>query len=128
MARQADFKAAGGKISRAMNKIRGRHVKQTAAGIGNEIFRDIHDNRVPVDKGTLQRTGRVEAKPGETIIAFGGKEAPYAVAVHELLNHHHDHGEARYLVRGVEAWRESTSPTIAAAKRDAKRAIAQENR
>jgi hypothetical protein len=79
---------------------------------GEEIMTDVKASRpgrgVPVRTGALRSTGRVEGPTGEkkpvVTLSFGGAAAPYALDQHENLDYHHEVGEARYLVRGVERY------------------------
>jgi hypothetical protein len=78
--------------------------------IGEEIMTDVKASRpgkgVPKDTGALSETGVVEGPVDHVVtLAFGGDAAPYALVQHEKLTFHHDLGEARYLVRGLERWR-----------------------
>lgn len=78
--------------------------------IGETILTDVKASGpgrgVPVDTGALRRSGRAVGPEGaETVkvtLAFGGPAAPYALRQHEELDYHHEVGEARYLVRGLE--------------------------
>ncbi len=64
---------------------------------------------VPVDKGDLRATGRVEEVEGAAdgfwvSMAYGSEEVDYALPVHERLDVHHPHGQAKYLeVPALEA-------------------------
>jgi hypothetical protein len=64
---------------------------------------------VPVDTGALRSTGRVEGpKNDEVELSFGGAAAPYALKVHEEdPERRHTVGEHRYLVRGMDRWRQN---------------------
>lgn len=110
------FKAAANKINKAAKEITGF----TGAALrmfGEEIMTDVKDSRpgkgVPVDTGALRSTGRVEGpgsgKKPQVSLNFGGAAAPYALIQHEVLKFKHALGEARYLVRGMQRWKTSTS-------------------
>jgi len=78
--------------------------------IGEEVMLDVKMSRpgrgVPVRKGVLRSTGRVEGpKNDEVTLSFGGAAAPYALEQHENLSLHHRVGEARFLVRGLARWK-----------------------
>jgi len=103
------FNRAAKQLERLNTSIKGR-VPSGLRIIGEEIMVDVKASRpgrgVPVDKGTLRSTGRVEGPNGlgQVELSFGGAAAPYALVQHEDLSFHHTVGEARYLVRGVERW------------------------
>lgn len=113
------FRRAAMDINTAMKKI--KHVEGPAYRmIGEEIMTDVKDSRpgqgVPVDKGTLRDTGRVDGGDNEkkpVTLSFGGAAAPYALIQHEVLKFRHKLGEARYLVRGLERWRPASSAAYA---------------
>ncbi len=64
---------------------------------------------VPIDSGALRDTGRVEEVEGTAdgfwvSMAYGSEEVDYALPVHERLDVHHPHGQAKYLeVPALEA-------------------------
>jgi hypothetical protein len=130
------FRAAGKKIARAARALRddyGWHMR----AIGEEIMTDVKDARpghgVPVDKGILRSTGRVEGPTGPAAkplveLSFGGAAAKYALVQHEVLTFHHKIGEARYLVRGMERWNVNSSTAVAAMKKAAAAHLNQENK
>lgn len=79
--------------------------------IGESIMTDVKASRpgkgVPRDRGILASTGRVRVvSRREIALTFGGAAAPYALVQHENLNFAHRLGEARYLVRGLERFRQ----------------------
>jgi hypothetical protein len=85
--------------------------------IGEEIMLDSKASRpgkgVPVDKGILRASGRVEGPMDDEVhLSYGGAAAPYALVQHEDTSLHHNIGEARYLTRAVERW----SPNGASAR------------
>ena len=120
------FKAAAKQIERLSMKLR----KKTISGlrvIGEEIMLDVKASRsgrgVPVDKGTLRSTGRVEGpKHDEVELSFGGAAAPYALEQHENVSLRHTVGEARYLVRGVDRW-QANGASVKRALADLNRAV-----
>ncbi|KKN44571.1 hypothetical protein LCGC14_0691750 [marine sediment metagenome] len=103
------FKAAAKQIE----KLRKNLGKRMASGlrlIGEEIMLDVKASRpgagVPVDKGPLRASGRVEGPVADQVfLDFGGSAAPYAVVQHEDTTLQHSVGEPRYLVRGIERWK-----------------------
>lgn len=80
---------------------------------------------VPVDKGTLRNSGRVEGPNAkdQVELSFGGAAAPYALIQHEVTTFKHKVGEPRYLVRGLERWRAGGSAAMAALKENAKEGL-----
>lgn len=105
------FKRAGKKIGELNQETKSR-VPSGLRIIGEEIMFDVKASRrgagVPVDKGTLRSSGKVTGPMNDEVeLAFGGASAPYALEQHENLNFHHDIGEARYLVRGIDRWKQN---------------------
>jgi hypothetical protein len=104
--------------------------------IAEEIMTDVKDARpghgVPVDEGTLRDTGRVDGPSGgknpQVSLSFGGAAAKYALIQHEVLTYHHKIGEARYLVRGLERWRPSTSKAMDLMKKETQAHLNQESK
>lgn len=96
--------------------------------VGEEIRTDVEASApgrgVPRDYGTLASTGRVDGPAGtvtnpQVTVSFGGAAAPYALVQHERTDYHHDLGEARYLVRGMERWRPDGSAAMAGIRANA---------
>ncbi len=120
------FKAAAKQIERLSTKLR----KKTISGlrvIGEEIMLDVKASRpgrgVPVDKGTLRSSGRVEGpKHNEVELSFGSASAPYALEQHERVDLRHTVGEARYLVRGLDRW-QANGASVKRALADLNRAV-----
>jgi tetrahydromethanopterin S-methyltransferase subunit G len=71
--------------------------------------------RVPVEEGDLKASGRKVKERGELhgYVVFGGKDAPHAAYVHEILTYHHDQGEAKYLENAVDELRGEAVQRIA---------------
>lgn len=75
---------------------------------------------VPVDQGTLKRSGEVEApkvdaKGIEVSITYGGAASEYALIVHEDMNARHKDGEtAKYLERPFMAHQDKFVSNVAA--------------
>lgn len=125
------FRAAARDIAKATKKLgdmQGPALRQ----IGEEIMTDVKAARpgagVPVDKGTLKNSGRVEGPSGTKLspkveLSFGGAAAPYALIQHEVTTFKHTVGEPRYLVRGMERWRAGGSAAMRAMQDMAKAAL-----
>lgn len=118
---KASFRHAAQRIERLRANL-GKGARSGLRILGEEIMLDVKASRpgagVPVAKGTLRSTGRVEGpnNRGQVELSFGGASAPYALRQHEEMHYHHEVGEARYLVRGVERWQAhglSTSKALA---------------
>ncbi len=129
---QREFRAAAKKL-RAAGGVLDQEFEHGLFLIGEEIMADIKDaipgKGVPVDEGVLRDSGRVlrggtpasgrgftrvgrsplGGRHAPIELTFGGAAAPYALIQHEHLGYKHDIGEARYLVRGMERWRSTTS-------------------
>ncbi len=108
---QQSFKAAAKRIERLSTKLKKKNISGLRV-IGEEIMLDVKASRpdrgVPVDKGTLRSSGRVEGpKNDEVELSFGSAAAPYALEQHESVHLRHTVGEARYLVRGVDRWQKN---------------------
>lgn len=102
-----DFKSA----ARALEEMVDSGPDSAVSGmrmIGEQIITDVKQNRegkgVPEDEGILRGTLRVVGPDAQGVVKLraGGASAPYALVQHERLDYHHNIGEARYLVRGVE--------------------------
>lgn len=71
--------------------------------LGGEHILEVSNKRVPIEEGTLERSGKVTSEVTET----GARSAisyntPYAVAQHERLDFHHDKGRsAKYLEQAM---------------------------
>ena len=120
-ATKASFRRAAQRIEKLRQNL-GRSAKNGLRMIGEEIMLDVKASRpgagVPVDKGTLRSSGTVDGPNalGQVTLSFGNAAAPYALRQHEEMHYHHEVGEARYLVRGVERWQAhglSTSKALA---------------
>ena len=124
------FKAAAATINAAAAKLRRDVYPLGLRMIGEEIMTDVKNSRaghgVPVRKGTLRGTGRVEGPTGEppqVSLSFGGAAAPYALVQHEVLTFAHPVGEARYLVRGLERWSAGASNAMHVLGRSAEQTL-----
>lgn len=106
--------------------------------IAEEIITESKARRVPVDKGPLRASGHVERRDENEVVAgFGGvagtgnvdgdsnrEDVGYAVVQHERVDFSHEVGEARYLIRSVEAWRADGSAAMKALRFNTAQAIA----
>jgi len=121
------FDRAAKKIEKARLALVGRSISGLRL-IGEEIMLDVSASRpgagVPVDKGTLRSSGRVEGPAaGVVSLSFGGATAPYALVQHEDVSLHHTVGEARYLVRGIDRWKQNGA-SVARALAELNQAVA----
>jgi len=115
-------KASFNKAAKRIKDLEKGTVLSSLAGlrvIGEEIMLDVKAARpgagVPVDTGALRSTGRVEGPKGNEVeLSFGGAAADYALKVHEEVEIPHRVGEARYLVRGIDRWRQNGASVAAA--------------
>lgn len=107
------FAKAAKKIAKAASAMKTQSATALRM-IAEEIMTDVKASRpgagVPRDTGILAGSGRVSgpfptAQGAEVELSFGNAAAWYALIQHENLFYHHDVGEARYLVRGVERWK-----------------------
>lgn len=123
----ASFRRAAERIKRVRERAP-RETRPVLRMIGEEIMLDVKASRpgagVPVDTGALRSTGTVEGPNtvGQVTLSFGGAAAPYALTQHEDLSYHHDTGEARYLVRGLERWQRNGA-SVAKALQELKEAL-----
>lgn len=127
MSTQRSFGAAARKMRAFRRRVQGIGA-DGAVVVGEEIMTDVKaavpGRGVPVDEGTLRGSGTVEGPAqGRVVLAFGGAAAPYALVQHERTDFHHDIGEARYLVRGLERWDVNGSQVMAALEANAEAAI-----
>lgn len=87
--------------------------------IGESIKTDVGTPRsgagVPKDEGTLMTSLRVEGpdRHGAVELTAGGAAAPYALYQHEVTDLHHELGEARYWIRGLERFEGGGGPAKA---------------
>lgn len=74
---------------------------------GEKIMSESKDRYVPVDTGTLKRSGRVDRPEisGDNVsvkLSYGGAAQAYALVQHERTDFHHPHGQAKYLETPVK--------------------------
>lgn len=125
---QESFKREAAKLDRYAQKM-GQTLGSVIRLIGEEIMTDVKQSRkghgVPVgDTGLLRGSGRVTGPEGpkkKVTLSFGGAASAYAMVQHERLDFHHDIGEPRYLVRGVERWRANDSAAMDVLKNEARK-------
>lgn len=131
MATSRSFRAASRRVRQYARQV-GGDVGKTMVRIGEEVRTDVIASRpgagVPRDEGVLAASVVVEGpfRPGSlrpyAIIAAGGAAQDYALIQHERTDFHHELGEARYLVRGVERWKPRGSAAMKALSRNARAA------
>jgi hypothetical protein len=74
--------------------------KQDAQVKVSEFVLNESQKEVPLDKGTLQNSGHAEHSPEESIVAYGGNAAPYAVFQHEGIRRDGTHRVINYTHAG----------------------------
>lgn len=94
-----EFHFDGDQIAVRLRALATLRRKQAARGLlmGAEYLLAETIPYVPIEEGTLQRSGVATVDPGqlEAAVAF---DTPYAVRQHEELDYHHDPGrEAKFL-------------------------------
>lgn len=113
-------------LKRALKEAGPRATKSLSAGLFTEGERIMAKSKrlTPVDTGTLRSTGHVQ-KPVveegriEVTLGFGGPAAPYAIYVHEMIENHHEVGQAKFLEQPVnEAARGFTERLAAEVRRN----------
>lgn len=77
------------------------NAKARAAAIGGlatagEHLLNMSRREVPVDRGDLKRSGRVELSEGGAVLSIIFDQ-PYALRQHEELGYRHEQGKAKYL-------------------------------
>lgn len=84
---------------------------------GGEMILAESDTRVPIEEGTLSRSGHVSEDRAELKVAVS-YDTPYAVVQHEDMTFRHDAGrKAKYLEDPHNSERETMLELIAAAAR-----------
>jgi hypothetical protein len=83
----------------------------------HEEIMTLAKERTPVDTGALRASGhvvppRIVARSIQSIGAFGGTAAPYAVVVHENLAAFHRVGRAKYYQSAVQERTSKIAPAI----------------
>lgn len=92
-----------------LQRKKGRPIGAGLRMVAEEIASDVRRSRpgkgVPKDKGILAASIEVQQpQPMVVQLVAGGQAIAYALVQHERLDFHHELGEARYLVRGMERW------------------------
>ncbi|MFE7853749.1 hypothetical protein [Streptomyces sp. NPDC057403] len=89
--------------------------------LGAEHLLEVSRQRVPIEEGTLERSGVVSVDEG-SVTAAVSYDTPYAVRQHEELNYRHDGGRtAKYLERPLHEENGAITEIIAAQVRRATR-------
>lgn len=118
MSRTARSFAMSAKKLTTFGRMMGASVPAALRAIGEEIMTDAKASSpgrgVPVDLGALRASGQVDGprSDGTVLLSFGDSSTDYALVQHENLDYHHEIGEARYLVRPVDRWREDGSAAM----------------
>lgn len=83
--------------------------------LGGEHVLSESTKRVPIEEGTLSRSGiaTAEARPGEAVGAVS-YDTPYAVRQHEEMDYRHDEGRTAKYLEGPLVEEASTVAAIAA--------------
>ena len=87
-----------------------------AAGLHDAVEHALGESNriVPIEEGTLERSGRTSVDP-DNLQAAVSYDTPYAVRQHEDLTYHHDQGrEAKYLEKTMAAEADQMREIIAA--------------
>lgn len=85
--------------------------------LAGELVLQRSNDRVPLEEGTLERSGRVTATDDEVAISY---DTVYAVCQHEDMSLRHDAGRsAKYLETALGESRSEAAQLIAAAIRKA---------
>jgi hypothetical protein len=94
---------------------------ERAAYLGAEHVLGESTKIVPIEEGTLSRSGRAEAETeGDTAVGAVSYGTPYAVVQHERLDFRHDTGrQAKYLEQPLNAEAEKVKDIAAAQIREA---------
>ncbi|MFJ3867908.1 hypothetical protein [Streptomyces nigra] len=87
--------------------------------LGAEHLLQVSNTRVPIEEGTLERSGVVSVDEGEVTAAVS-YDTPYAVRQHEELDYRHDAGRtAKFLERSLHEENGTITEIIAAQVRRA---------
>lgn len=91
----------GGEVLAAVSKMRERVLPAAAAALYQKAVQIMtaSDSLVPVDTGRLRASHYVELPKftGNAVKLVMGYGARYALAVHERIYAHHEHGQAKFL-------------------------------
>jgi hypothetical protein len=87
--------------------------------LGAEHLLQVSNGRVPIEEGTLERSGVVSVDES-AVTAAVSYDTPYAVRQHEELDYQHDQGrEAKYLEKSLREETDTINEIIAAQVRRA---------
>lgn len=76
-----------------------QQAKEATRKVAEDLLTKSQD-QVPLDKGTLQASGHAEHNENESIVAYGGSSAPYAVYQHEGMRRDGSHVVTKYTYPG----------------------------
>jgi hypothetical protein len=112
---------AGSRMEWYGDEVEARTYEAAADGLGEamEHLLGVSQQLVPLEEGTLLRTGKADADRGDLVgaVSFDG---PYAVVQHEALDYRHDPGrQAKYLESPAHAEAPTMAALIAARIREA---------
>lgn len=108
---KAVFKAASGQVGAVVDRIKDAQARGLALA-GEHVLGESR-KIVPLEEGTLERSGRVSVDKdgGRAAVSY---DTPYAVQQHEDLTLKHDQGrEAKYLEKAVNGNRDVVKDIIA---------------
>jgi hypothetical protein len=87
----------------------------TGVQLGGEHILEVSNKRVPIEEGTLERSGKVTSEVTETgARAAISYNTPYAVRQHEEMDYHHDKGRSAKFLELAMANAGKVSLSIAA--------------
>lgn len=102
-------------------EVNGDPVRQSRIGaerglaLGAEHVLQVARTRVPIEEGTLERSGVASSEGLRAAVSF---DTPYAVVQHEDLTLAHDAGRsAKYLERAMNSERDAVAEIVARAVR-----------
>ncbi|PSK95770.1 hypothetical protein CLV30_12822 [Haloactinopolyspora alba] len=108
MAQRVRVKWNGGAVSASMRAAELRGLRLAGEHVLTESRKE-----VPIEEGTLERSGTVSVDPGSRRAAVS-YNTPYAVVQHERMDFHHDEGRsAKYLERPMTTNRGTVRDIIA---------------
>lgn len=92
--------------------------KREAARLGLQIAAEhvlgVSRDRVPIEEGTLERSGAVVMGQGDDLVAYVTYDTPYAVVQHEDMTLQHDAGrQAKFLESALTGEKQAVRKIIA---------------
>ena len=105
-----------------------RAAAETAVEAAAELIFDESQRLVPVDTGALKASGKVSRDGLTAAISYGEEDAAgrggrdtavYAPIVHERMDVHHPHGQAKYLEAAMNGKAREVAETLVAGLRKA---------